>query len=89
MYEKLDISEEVKRLTEEAEKECKEIFDRIDENALKCSEKVLAAFQNNKVSTNDFFEVTGYNVRNTCTFTLFIWTFKIWRYNGISIRKTI
>ena len=60
MYEKLDISEEVKRLTEEAELECKEIFDKIDENALKCSEKVLAAFQNNKVSTNDFFEVTGY-----------------------------
>ena len=37
-----------------------DIFAKLDENCMKASSKVLKAFQDNKVSTTDFIEVTGY-----------------------------
>ena len=60
MFEELGISQEVYEKSIEAEKELKEIFKKFDENCLKASSKILKAFQNNKVSTTDFIEITGY-----------------------------
>lgn len=60
MYKKLGISDEVINAAKEAEEDLKEIFEKIDENAMLASTKVLKAFQDNKVSTVDFNEVTGY-----------------------------
>lgn len=52
--------EETLMLAKEAEKDCTEVFEKIDENCMRCSAKVLKAFQDCKVSTSDFIEVTGY-----------------------------
>ncbi len=60
MYYGYKISDETAALAVKAEADCKEIFAKIDENALICSAKVLSAFQECKVSTADFIEVTGY-----------------------------
>lgn len=60
MFEELGISQEVYEKSIEAEKELKEIFKKFDENCLRASSKILKAFQNNKVSTTDFIEITGY-----------------------------
>ena len=60
MYYGYDISDYTVSLAERAERDCAEVFKRIDENALRCSAKVLKAFQDARVSTADFIEVTGY-----------------------------
>ncbi len=60
MYYGYDISEYTASLAERAEADCKEIFKKIEENAMKCSAKVLSAFQECRVSTADFIEITGY-----------------------------
>ena len=60
MYYGYKISDETVALARKAEADCKEIFAKIEENALICSAKVLSAFQECKVSTADFIEVTGY-----------------------------
>ncbi len=60
MYCGYDISEYTVRLADQAERDCAEVFKKIDENALLCSAKVLRAFQEARVSTTDFIEVTGY-----------------------------
>ena len=60
MYYGYDISDYVANLACEAEKDLREVFRKIDENALKCSAKVLRAFQEARVSTSDFLEITGY-----------------------------
>ena len=60
MYKEFNISEDVIKNAEEVEKELKEIFDKYDENCMKSSLKVLKAFQDNKVATTDFNEITGY-----------------------------
>ena len=60
MYYGYDISDRTVALAERAEQDCKEVFARIEENALRCSAKVLRAFQEARVSTADFLEVTGY-----------------------------
>ncbi len=60
MYYGYDISEKIAALAAQAELDCKEVFSKIDENALLCSAKVLSAFQECRVSTSDFIEVTGY-----------------------------
>ena len=60
MYYGYDISDYTAALAERAERDCAEVFRRIDENALRCSAKVLKAFQDARVSTADFIEVTGY-----------------------------
>ena len=60
MYYGYKISDETAALARKAEADCKEIFAKIDENALICSAKVLSAFQECMVSTADFIEVTGY-----------------------------
>ena len=60
MYKELGISEKVLEMANEVEKEIEHIFEKLEENCLKSSMKVLKAFQDNKVSTTDFNEITGY-----------------------------
>ena len=60
MYEEFEISKKIEDLSQEVEKEIEPIFKEIDNNCLKCSIKVLNAFQKENVSTTDFNEVTGY-----------------------------
>ena len=60
MYNEFGISENIIKISDEVEKELEVIFKKYDENCLKSSMKVLKAFQDNKVSTTDFNEVTGY-----------------------------
>lgn len=60
MYYGYDISDYIAALAEQAERDCAEVFKKIDENAMHCSAKVLSAFQEARVSTADFIEVTGY-----------------------------
>lgn len=60
MYEEFKISKKVIDVANEVEEELKPIFDKYEENCMKSSIKVLKAFQDNKVSTTDFNEITGY-----------------------------
>ncbi len=60
MYYGYNISEKCALLAKQAEEDCAPIFKQIEENALYCSGKVLTAFQECRVSTSDFIEITGY-----------------------------
>ena len=60
MYYGYKISEETAALAKKAEADCRPIFDKIEENALLASAKILTAFQETRVSTADFLEITGY-----------------------------
>ena len=60
MYYGYNISDHVAGLARQAEADCREVFEKIEENSLICSAKVLRAFQEAKVSTADFIEITGY-----------------------------
>jgi len=60
MYYSYNISDETVRLSRIAENDCKEVFRKIDENAMLASSKILSAFQALRVSTADFIDITGY-----------------------------
>ena len=60
MYYGYKISDYTADLARKAEEDCREVFKKIEENALLCSAKVLSAFQECRVSTADFIEITGY-----------------------------
>lgn len=60
MYYGYKISDYTAALAERAEADCSEIFKKIEKNCLVCSAKVLTAFQDARVSTADFIEITGY-----------------------------
>ena len=60
MYYGYNISDYTAKMAAEAERDCAEVFRKIEENALLCSAKVLSAFQECCVSTADFIEITGY-----------------------------
>ncbi len=60
MYYGYQISEETAALAKQAESDLAEVFKRIEENELYCSGKILRAFQEARVSTADFIEITGY-----------------------------
>ena len=60
MYYGYNISDYTASLARQAEEDCREVFRKIEENALICSAKVLNAFQETRVSTADFIEITGY-----------------------------
>ncbi|MBO7305001.1 MAG: methionine gamma-lyase family protein [Clostridia bacterium] len=60
MYYGYKISDYTARLAKKAEADCADVFKKIEENALICSAKVLSAFQECRVSTADFIEITGY-----------------------------
>ena len=65
MYYGYKISDYTAELARRAEADCQSVFRAIEENALLCSAKVLSAFQEMKVSTADFIEVTGYGYTDT------------------------
>ncbi len=56
----LGIKEEVSILVEEAEKECSEVFHKIEKIEEFNSRKVLSAFQKNEITELAFHETTGY-----------------------------
>ena len=60
MYKEFGISKELETKTNKVEKDLKEIFEKIYENALYNIEKVLMAFQKNKVAQMHFESSTGY-----------------------------
>ena len=60
MYYGYNISDYTAQLAKRAEADLTEVFQKIEENALICSAKVLRAFQECRVSTADFLEITGY-----------------------------
>jgi cystathionine beta-lyase family protein involved in aluminum resistance len=60
MYYGYNISDRTAELARRAEADCLPVFKQIEENALICSAKVLSAFQELRVSTADFIEITGY-----------------------------
>ena len=60
MYYGYNVSDETAALAARAEEDLREVFAAIDENALRCSAKVLRAFQEAHVSTAHFVDVTGY-----------------------------
>ena len=55
-----NLNEDILKVSDEVEKELEPIFKKLDESCLRASSKVLKAFQDNHVGTNDFIEVTGY-----------------------------
>jgi len=60
MYYGYAVSDETAALAARAEEDLREVFATIDENALRCSARVLSAFQEAHVSTAHFVDVTGY-----------------------------
>ena len=60
MYKEFGISEKLEALANETENEVKEIFNKINADAVKNSIKVLKAFQNNRISDLHFNSTTGY-----------------------------
>ena len=60
MYYNYDIDEKITKLSKEAETELAPIFEKIDDVCIFNSAKLLKAFQDNRVGTNDFTEITGY-----------------------------
>ena len=60
MYYGYNISDETVKMAEAAERDLAPVFARIEENMMKCSAKVLSAFQELRVGTADFVDVTGY-----------------------------
>lgn len=60
MYYAYGISDETVKLAEAAEADCFEVFKKIEENSMKVSSKILAAFQELRVSSSDFIDITGY-----------------------------
>ncbi len=65
MYYGYNISDYTANLARAAEADCREVFAKIEENSLLCSAKVLRAFQEARVSTADFIEITGYGYTDT------------------------
>ena len=60
MYQELEISDKAVTLIEEAEKDCVEIFKKIDRVAYYNSLKVLSAFHKNEITESHFNSTTGY-----------------------------
>ena len=56
----LIISDKVIKMTNEAEQALNEIFNKYNEICLKNTTKVLNAFINNNISTNDLYGTNGY-----------------------------
>lgn len=60
MYKEIGISEEIEKLANEVENEIKDIIEKINQDAMYNSQKVLMAFQKNEVSEMHFGSTTGY-----------------------------
>lgn len=60
MYKEFGINEELEEKAKKAEEEIKEVLEEIQADAMYNSQKVLMAFQKNKVSDMHFGSSTGY-----------------------------
>ena len=60
MYKEFNINNKIIELSKIADDELESIFKNIDKNSMLCSGKVLKAFQEERVDTSDFNEITGY-----------------------------
>lgn len=60
MYKEFGISNELEEIAKQSEIDLRDIFERIDEDALYNSQRVLRAFQKNQVSDMHFGTSTGY-----------------------------
>lgn len=60
MYYGYNINKNLVELSQKVEKKLQPIFEKLDKTCLLNSAKVLRAFQDNRVSTSDFVEITGY-----------------------------
>lgn len=60
MTNQFNIDEKLIKLTAETEQELSEIFANLDNLCLKNSAKILKAFQDARVASSDFAEITGY-----------------------------
>ena len=56
----IEFDDKILELSEQAEKDLKDIYKKYDDNAMLWSSRVLKAFQENWLATSDFVEVTGY-----------------------------
>ena len=56
----MSISQEIIKLVESCEKECKEVFEKIEKQEEENTKKVLSAFQRNNVTESCFHATTGY-----------------------------
>ena len=65
MYYGYNITDRTVALAKQAEADLKDVFAKIEENALLASGKILTAFQEARVSTADFIEITGYGYSDT------------------------
>ncbi len=59
-----NFDENLQKLTEEVEREIQPIFKKYDEIEMLNSSKILKAFQDNRLSSTDFAETTGYGYSN-------------------------
>ena len=59
-----NFDENLQKLTEEVEEELQPIFKKYDEIEMLNSSKILKAFQDNRLSSTDFAETTGYGYSN-------------------------
>ena len=59
-YKLFNISEKLEKLARQSEDECKDVFKRIEENALYNQARVLKAFQSVPITTTHFGKSTGY-----------------------------
>ena len=60
MYKEFGINEELEEKAKQSEKELKKVFEKIEEDAMYNSIKVLNAFQRNNISEMHFNSTTGY-----------------------------
>ena len=60
MYQEFGISDELEKIANQAERDLKEEFEKIDEACTRNSLKVLSAFQKHKISDVHFNQTTGY-----------------------------
>ena len=59
-YDMFGINLDIVKTSNEVEGRLKPIFETFEKNCLNASSKILKAFQDNKVATTDFNEITGY-----------------------------
>lgn len=59
-YKLFNISEKLEKIARQSEDECKDVFKRIEENALYNQARVLKAFQSVPITTTHFGKSTGY-----------------------------
>ena len=84
-----EIDERLLQLSKEAEKELEEVFKVYENNSLNASCKILKAFQETRVSSSDFNEVTGYGYNDPGRDKLEVIYSKIFKAEDALVRAQI